>query len=119
MGASANVETNDERGDPFAALGDGRRRQILNMIAVEPRSVGALAAAMPISRPAVSRHLRLLKAAGLVEEEQVGTRRVYRLRDEGVEAVQDYLRSVWGEAAVRFRLMAENTQPGARRRSES
>jgi DNA-binding transcriptional ArsR family regulator len=119
MGTSANAETNDDRGDPFAALGDGHRRQILNMIAAEPRSVGALAEAMPISRPAVSRHLRLLKTAGLVEEEQVGTRRVYRLRDEGVEAVQDYLRSVWGEAAVRFRLLAENTQPGPRRGSAS
>jgi DNA-binding transcriptional ArsR family regulator len=119
MGKSVNAETIDDRGDPFAALGDGHRRQILHLIAVEPRSVGALAAAMPISRPAVSRHLRLLKAAGLVEEEQVGTRRVYRLRDEGVEAVQDYLRSVWGEAAVRFRLLAENTQPGPRRGSAS
>lgn len=119
MGTSANAETSDDRGDPFAALGDGHRRQILHMIAVEPRSVGALAEAMPISRPAVSRHLRLLKAAGLVEEEQVGTRRVYRLRDEGVEAVQDYLRSVWGEAAIRFRLLAENTQPDPRRGSAS
>jgi DNA-binding transcriptional ArsR family regulator len=119
MGTRADVETNDDPGDPFAALGDGHRRAILHMIAVEPRSVGTLAEAMPISRPAVSRHLRLLKAAGLVEEDQVGTRRVYRLRDEGVEAVQDYLRSVWGEAAGRFRLLAENTQPGARRGSAS
>ncbi|HEY5876746.1 MAG TPA: metalloregulator ArsR/SmtB family transcription factor, partial [Ilumatobacteraceae bacterium] len=63
MGKSASAEPNDDRGDPFAALGDGHRRRILHLIAEEPRSVGALAEAMPISRPAVSRHLRLLKAA--------------------------------------------------------
>ena len=65
---------------------------------------------MPISRPAVSRHLRLLKQAGLVVEEPRGTRRIYRLHDEGLEAVRSYLERVWGEAAARFRLTAENTQ---------
>jgi DNA-binding transcriptional ArsR family regulator len=74
--------------------------------------VGELADALPISRPAVSRHLRLLKAAGLVVEEPQGTRRIYRLHDEGVDAVQAYLREVWGEAMARFRLLAENTPPG-------
>ena len=71
--------------------------------------MAALADAMPISRPAVSRHLRLLKEASLVEEEAVGTRRIYRLRDDGVDAVRAYLETVWGEAAARFRLVAENT----------
>jgi DNA-binding transcriptional ArsR family regulator len=69
---------------------------------------------MPISRPAVSRHLRLLKDAGLVGEDAAGTRRIYRLRDEGVEAMRAYLEQVWGEAAARFRLLAENTQAEAR-----
>jgi DNA-binding transcriptional ArsR family regulator len=57
----------------------------------------------------VSRHLRLLKDAGLVGEEAHGTRRIYRLRDEGVEAMREYLERVWGDAITRFRLMAENT----------
>ena len=56
-----------------------------------------IADALPISRPAVSRHLRLLKDAGLVVEEPVGTRRIYRLQDEGIEAVQTYLTQVWGD----------------------
>jgi DNA-binding transcriptional ArsR family regulator len=63
---------------------------------------------MPISRPAVSRHLRLLKEAGLVGEEAQGARRIYRLRDEGVEAMREYLERVWGDAVTRFRLLAEN-----------
>jgi DNA-binding transcriptional ArsR family regulator len=65
---------------------------------------------MPISRPAVSRHLRLLKEAGLVVEEPIGTRRIYRLHDEGLVAVRSYLERVWGEATARFRLTAENTE---------
>lgn len=95
--------------DPFRALGDPHRRRILVLLGEEPRSVGALAEALPISRPAVSRHLRLLKDAGLVDEEAQGTRRIYRLHDDGPDAVTDYLRSVWGGAAVRFRIVAEST----------
>ena len=70
---------------------------------------------MPISRPAVSRHLRLLKEAGLVAEQARGTRRIYHLRSEGLRAVQEYLERVWGEAAARFRLVAENTRPAEER----
>ena len=103
----------DARGDPFAALGDPNRRAIVEMLAAGPRSVGQLAGARPISRPAVSRHLRLLKEARLVVEESAGTRRIYRLREEGVAAVEDYLRQVWGDAMERFRLAAENTTPRA------
>ena len=102
-------------GDPFEALGDPNRRAIVELLgggAPEGRSVGELAEALPISRPAVSRHLRLLKAAGLVVDEPRGTRRLYRLHDEGLAAVRAYLDRVWGEAAARFRLAAENTQPG-------
>lgn len=98
-------------GDPFEALGDANRRAIVELLGAGPpdgRSVGELADALPISRPAVSRHLRLLKAAGLVVEEPRGTRRLYRLHDEGLEAVRAYLDRVWGEAAARFRLVAEN-----------
>jgi len=96
-------------GDPFEALGDPNRRAIVELLRSGERSVQELADALPISRPAVSRHLRLLKRAGLVREEPVGTRRIYRLHDEGIEAVRAYLERVWGEAAARFSLVASNT----------
>ena len=95
-------------GDPFGALGDPNRREILRLLSTGDKPVREIAAAMPISRPAVSRHLRLLKDAGMVAEEAQGTRRIYRLREEGLHAVQAYLEGIWGDAAVRFRLMAEN-----------
>lgn len=98
-------------GDPFEALGDPNRREILRLLSDGDKPVRDLAAAMPISRPAVSRHLRLLKDAGLVAEQAQGTQRVYHLRQEGLVAVQAYLEGVWGEAAARFRLLAENTTP--------
>ena len=96
-------------GDPFEALGDPNRRAIVELLGSGGRSVQQIADAVPISRPAVSRHLRLLKNAGLVVEEPRGTRRIYRLHDEGVAAVQAYLARVWRDAATRFRLVAENT----------
>ncbi len=92
----------------FDALADDYRRQILAMLRQGDRAVHEIAEELPISRPAVSRHLRLLKEAGFVEEETVGTRHLYRLREEGVEAVRRYLEMVWGEAATRFRIAAEN-----------
>jgi DNA-binding transcriptional ArsR family regulator len=97
-----------KRGDPFDALGDQNRRAIVDMLANGPRSVRELADSLPISRPAVSRHLRLLKSAGLVTDEPHGTRRLYRLHTVGVAAVRAYLESVWGDAAARLRLAAEN-----------
>jgi DNA-binding transcriptional ArsR family regulator len=100
-------------GDAFEALGDPNRRAIVELLSAHGRSVQELADALPISRPAVSRHLRLLKEAGLVVEEPVGTRRIYRLQDEGIEAVQEYLMQVWGDVVARFRLTAENTKPAA------
>ena len=103
-------------GDPFDALGDPNRRAIVELLGAGDRSVRELAEALPISRPAVSRHLRLLKRAGLVVEEPRGTRRIYRLHDEGVEAVRRYLAEVWGEAGARFRLVADNTSPKTERR---
>lgn len=96
--------------DPFQALGDPTRREILTLLGIRARSVRELADALPVSRPAVSRHLRVLKNAGLVTEEPVGARRIYRLHAQGLDAVQRYLTGVWGEAAARFRLLAENTR---------
>jgi DNA-binding transcriptional ArsR family regulator len=101
-------------GDPFEALGDPNRREILRLLAEGRKPVVEIAAALPISRPAVSRHLRLLKEAGMVAEQAQGTRRIYCLREEGVRAIQEYLEGVWGIAAARFRLLAENTGEGER-----
>jgi DNA-binding transcriptional ArsR family regulator len=98
-------------GDPFEALGDPNRRAIVELLGGGERSVREIADRLPISRPAVSRHLRLLKQAGLVVEEPRGTRRIYRLHDEGVTAVRTYLERVWGEVATRFRVLAAST-PG-------
>ena len=97
-------------GEAFEALGDPNRRAIIELLRTGDRSVQELADALPISRPAVSRHLRLLKAAGLVTDRAEGTRRLYRLHDEGIEAVRTYLEEVWGETAARFRMAAENTR---------
>jgi DNA-binding transcriptional ArsR family regulator len=101
-------------GDPFEALGDANRREILRQLSEGDKPVQEIAAAMTISRPAVSRHLRLLKDAGMVTERAEGTRRIYHLRHEGMQAVQAYLEGIWGEAAARFRLLAENTDPKPR-----
>ena len=98
-------------GDPFDALGDPNRRSIMELLGEGGRSVQELADAMPISRPAVSRHLRLLKSAGLVIEAPHGTRRIYQLHDAGLDVVHTYLERVWGDAAHRFTLAAENLDP--------
>jgi DNA-binding transcriptional ArsR family regulator len=100
-------------GDPFETLADANRREILRLLSNGDKPVHEIAAALPISRPAVSRHLRLLKDAGMVTEEARGTRRVYQLKEEGMRAVQAYLEQVWGQAAARFKLLAENTDPGS------
>ena len=87
-------------GDPFDALGDPNRRAIVELLGGGERSVQEIADLLPISRPAVSRHLRVLKRAGLVVERPLGTRRIYELHDEGVEAVRAYMEQVWGEASA-------------------
>lgn len=102
-------------GDPFDALGDPNRRAIVELLRSGGRTVREIADSLPISRPAVSRHLRLLKDAGLVIDEPRGTRRIYQLQAQGVQAVEAYLTQVWGDAANRFKLLAENTRPSRRR----
>ena len=84
-------------------LGNPHRRKIVELLARKPRSVQEIADLLPISRPAVSRHLRVLGGAGLVSDEQLGTRRLYRLE-------RTYLTRLWGDVATRFKLFAENTQ---------
>ncbi len=84
------------------ALGDWTRRQIFEALRNGPRSVGDLAAGLPVSRPAVSQHLRVLKEAGLVSDRKEGTRRVYRVDPAGLAGVRSYFDSFWGEALDRF-----------------
>jgi DNA-binding transcriptional ArsR family regulator len=96
--------------DAFVALGDTNRRAIVELLREGDRSVQEIADALPISRPAVSRHLRLLKDAGLVIDHPEGARRLYRLHDEGVAAARQYLEGLWGDVARRFKLVAENTK---------
>lgn len=98
-------------GDPFDALGNAYRREIVELLSGRPHSVQEIADRLPISRPAVSRHLRVLSHAGLVRDEQRGTQRVYRLDELGAEAARRYIAHVWGRAAARFKLFAENTRP--------
>jgi DNA-binding transcriptional ArsR family regulator len=95
--------------DPFDALGDPNRRAIIELLSEGERSVREISEDLPISRPAVSRHLRLLKEAGLVEDRADGTRRMYTLQLEGVEAIHEYMAEVWGDVAQRFAIVAENT----------
>ncbi|MBV9120412.1 MAG: winged helix-turn-helix transcriptional regulator [Chloroflexi bacterium] len=99
-----------KRHDPFDALGDPNRRAIVELLAAGGCSVQEIADRLPISRPAVSRHLKLLKDAGLVIDSTRGTRHLYQLHTEGVDAVGAFLADVWGQAAARFRLLAENTR---------
>jgi DNA-binding transcriptional ArsR family regulator len=100
--------------DPFEALGNPQRRQIVQLLARRPRSVREISDRLPISRPAVSRHLKVLSEAGLVSAEGSGARNVYRLDGQGAEAAAAYLKRLWGDATTRFRLFAENTEHGQR-----
>jgi DNA-binding transcriptional ArsR family regulator len=91
------------------ALGDPTRRSVFELLASGPVSVGALAAALPVSRPAVSQHLRVLKDAGLVVVAPVGTRRLYQLDPGGLAAVRDYFEQFWATALTAFKDAAERT----------
>ena len=84
------------------ALGDWTRRQIFDALKHGPQSVGELAARMPVSRPAVSQHLRVLKDAGLVLDSKDGTRRIYRVDPDGLAGIRAYFDSFWDEALGRF-----------------
>jgi DNA-binding transcriptional ArsR family regulator len=92
------------------ALGNPTRREILRRLAREPMPVGELAGHFPISRPAVSKHLRLLQAAGLVTSETQGKRHYCRLERAGFEAAASWLDRFWDDALHRFKLLAENTE---------
>ena len=87
--------------DPFEALGDPHRRSIVQTLAGREMSVGELADGLPISRPAVSRHLRLLKEACLVKDRPDGVKRIYRLDNRGADEVRRYMERMWGDAVTR------------------
>ena len=91
----------------MSALGDPTRRTIFELLRDGPRSVGELARELPVSRPAVSQHLRVLKRAGLVSDEPNGTRRLYRIDPAGLEALRDYVDSFWTAALAGFAAEAE------------
>jgi DNA-binding transcriptional ArsR family regulator len=93
--------------DGLSVLGDGTRLAIFESLADRPRAVGELAELLPVSRPAVSHHLKVLKAAGLVTERAEGTRRIYRLRPEGVAALRDQLDTYWNRALTGYVDVAE------------
>ena len=94
-------------GHPLDALGDPTRRRVFELLRGGPRSVGELAAELPVSRPAVSQHLRALQSAGLVGFRRNGTRNVYELDAEGVVALRDWVDGFWDEALARFKAAAE------------
>jgi DNA-binding transcriptional ArsR family regulator len=100
------VET-DDAAEAWGAVGDRTRRSIVMSLGERPQAVGELAAALPVSRSAVSQHLKVLKDAGLVAEEPVGTRRIYRLNPAGVEALRDQLDTFWDRALGTYRDVAE------------
>jgi DNA-binding transcriptional ArsR family regulator len=87
----------------FAALGDPTRRVIFERVAARASPVGLLARGLPVSRPAVSQHLRVLKEAGLVRETAEGTRRIYRLDPRGIAAMREWLDAHWATALDAFK----------------
>jgi DNA-binding transcriptional ArsR family regulator len=84
------------------ALGDGTRRAILERLRTGPQPVVEIARGLPVGRPAVSQHLKVLKQAGLVTDQAAGTRRVYRVDPEGLKVLEDYARSFWSAALTRY-----------------
>ena len=91
----------------LGALGDPTRRSIFERLAQQPAAVGELADRLPVSRPAVSQHLKVLKAAGLVTESTEGTRHIYRIDPRGIGAMRDWLDQYLGDALEAFKAYAE------------
>ena len=97
--------------DGWSALGDPTRYAIVASLAERPRTVGELAAELPVSRPAVSQALKILKNAGLVSERAAGTRRIYRLNPAAVAALRDQLDTFWGRALSNYEGLIDNETP--------
>ena len=101
----------DGAGDGWGALADGTRRAILARLADGPQPVGQLAAGLPVTRPAVSQHLKVLKDAGLVSERAEGTRRIYRLNPTAVAALRDQLDTYWQRALAGYTEVVDAEAP--------
>ena len=97
-------------GHPLDALGDSTRRQVFELLREGSRSVGELAAELPVSRPAVSQHLRVLQDAGLVTHRREGTRHLYAVNGDGVAELRTWVEGFWDEALARFKAAAEAGQ---------
>jgi DNA-binding transcriptional ArsR family regulator len=95
------------RADGWTALGDQTRRALFERLADRPRAVGELASELPVSRPAVSQHLKVLKDAGLVIDRHAGNRRIYQLDPDGVGALRAYLDQFWNRALAAFKAAVE------------
>ena len=95
--------------DAWTALGDPTRKAIFELLADHPRAVGELAGVLPVSRPAVSQHLRVLGDAGLVTARADGTRRIYRVEPDGLAALRADLERFWGKALAAYKLVVEQT----------
>ena len=94
-------------GHPLDALGDPTRRQVFELLRSGPRSVGELAAELPVSRPAVSQHLRVLEDVGLVTPRRNGARHLYELDSAGVGVLRNWVDGFWSEALARFKAVAD------------
>ena len=92
---------------PLDVLGDRTRREIFERLRTGPRAVGELAEGLPVSRPAVSQHLRVLKEAGLVVDRRVGTRRLYEVAPDGLIGLRDWFDEFWSDALAAFKDAAE------------
>jgi DNA-binding transcriptional ArsR family regulator len=99
-----------DRAGGLTALGDPTRRAIFERLADRPRAVGELAREFPVSRPAVSQHLKVLKDAGLVIDRRVGNRRIYQLDPDGVGALRAYLDQFWNRALTAFQVAVKRDQ---------
>jgi DNA-binding transcriptional ArsR family regulator len=97
------------RADGWTALGDPTRRAIFERLVEHPRAVGELAGELPVSRPAVSQHLKVLKEAGLVVDRPAGNRRIYQVDPDGVDALRAQLDGFWTKALAAYRAAAERT----------
>jgi DNA-binding transcriptional ArsR family regulator len=95
--------------DKWTALGDPTRRVIFERLAARPRAVGELASELPVSRPAVSQHLKVLKHAGLVVDRPAGTRRIYRLDPDGVAELRAQLERFWTQALANYKQLIEQS----------
>jgi DNA-binding transcriptional ArsR family regulator len=99
--------------DSWAALGDPTRRTIFARLTAAPRAVGELADTLPVSRPAVSQHLKILKDAGLVLDHRAGSRRIYRVNRDGLKQMRAELDTFWKDTLTAYKLLVENTTPTA------